>query len=163
MRHSGRAPNDDIADIGQAWQPKHMTIDLQQVALDWIAYACFDPNDAPDEVFVRGWVLYDLVEDDPSAAWEAIKLVAYHYPEEDFYSQEKTEAQRTVGNVAAGPLEDLLSAPGSLFLDAVESEARRDRRMAWTLGGVWQSTIPDDAWARLQKVADSSYWRRPAN
>lgn len=134
----------------------------EQIASDWIAFARDDANKAPDDVFTRGWALYDLVEDAPSTAWIVMKIVVAHYSENDLYSLVRTEAQRVVGNLAAGPLENLLSAHGSLFIDAAEAEARSDRRMAWTLGGVWQSNIPDAIWARLQRSADYSYWKRPA-
>jgi hypothetical protein len=137
-----------------------MTIDAEQLASDWIAFARHDRGKVPEQVFDAGWALCDLVEDDPQAAWEVIKLVVRRYSEQDYYSHEKTEAQTVVGNLAAGPLEDLLSAQGALFIDAVESEARADRRMAWTLGGVWQNAMTNEIWARVQRAADSSYWSR---
>jgi hypothetical protein len=105
--------------------------------------------------------LYDLVEEDASLAWQVIQIVVRRYPEGDYYSSDETEAQRVVGLTAAGPLEDLLSTRASEFIEDVEREARRDRRMAWTLGGVWRSTTPGDLWARVQKVADYSFWDRP--
>ncbi len=138
-----------------------MTNEPDQLASDWIAFARYDADKAPDQVFADGWALYDLVEDDPQTAWEVIKLVVRRYPEEDYYSHEKTEAQKVVGNLAAGPLEDLLSAQGPLIIEAVETEAQADRRMAWTLGGVWQHLMTDDIWARVQAVADDSFWSRP--
>lgn len=144
-------------------QPTDMKRNVDQIASDWMAYARYaDPNEAPDQISARGWALYELVQDDPAIAWEIIKTVVGRYPEKDFYAIEKSEAQEVVGNLAAGPLEDLLSASGRIFIEAVEAEARRDRRMAWTVGGVWQLTMPGDIWARVQRVADYSYWQPPA-
>lgn len=137
-----------------------MTYDPDKVASDWIAYARYRPDEAPDQIFADGWVLYDLVEDDPRLAWEVIKVVVRRYPIQDYYSARKTEAQQVVGNMAAGPLEDLISTRGSEFIDAAEIEAGLDRRMAWTLGGMWQSTTPDEIWHRVQQVADYAYWKR---
>ncbi len=125
----------------------------EQVASDWIAYARFNPNDAPEDVFARGWVLYDLVEDDPALAWDAIKAVLSGYTEDDLFSEERSEAQRVVGNMAAGPLEDLLDKHGPDFIDTVETEARRDRRMEWALSIVWQSSMPNEIWTRIQRAA----------
>jgi hypothetical protein len=82
------------------------------------------------------------------------------YPEDDLFSKRNPEARRVVGNLAAGPLEELLDRHGSLFIEAIEKEARSDRRMAWTLGGVWQSSMGNDIWARVQRAAgDNPYWR----
>ena len=125
----------------------------EQVASDWVAYARYSPNDAPEDVFVRGWAMYDLVEDDPALAWDAIKVVVSRYTDDDMFSEARTEAQRVVGNMAAGPLEDLLDKHGPQFIDMVEAEARQDCRMVWTLGCVWKSSMPDDIWARVQRAA----------
>ncbi|WP_411341156.1 DUF6869 domain-containing protein [Sphingopyxis sp. J-6] len=139
-----------------------MKYDIDQVAADWIENARYtDPNDAPAEIAARAWVLYELAEDNPVVAWEVIKAVVRSYQEEDFYSAERTEAQEVVGHLAAGPLEDWLSISGPTSIHAVEEEARRDRRMAWALGGVWKLTMTDDVWARVQSAADYSYWERP--
>ena len=137
-----------------------MNVGVEKLALDWIAYARLGPDNAPEDVFVDGWALVDLTWDDPETAWEAIKAVIRHYQLEDYYSVHATEAQTVVGLLAAGPLEDLLSREGASFITAIELEAKSDKRFAWAVGGAWQSTTPDDIWARVQRVADHSYWKR---
>ena len=137
--------------------------DPEKIASDWIAYARLGPKQAPETLFADGWVLVDLARGDPATAWAAIKAVVASYSEEELYSCDETEAQRVVGLLAAGPLEDILGAHGARVIGAVETEARRDRRMAWTLGGVWRSTMSDDIWARVQHAADYSYWKRPSS
>ena len=139
-----------------------MTSAVEKVASDWIAYARLGPGNAPEQVFADGWTLVDLVWDDPGTAWQAIKAVVRHYQIDDYYSLDATEAQTVVGLLAAGPIEDLLSREGASFIDAIEAEAKADKRFAWALGGVWQSTTPDDIWSRVQRVADHSYWKRPS-
>lgn len=124
-----------------------------QVASDWIAYALYNPNKAPEEVYERGWVIYDLVQDDPPAAWQAIKLVVERYAEGDLYSKSRNEAQAIVGNTAAGPLENLLAAHGPQFIELVEVAARQDRRFKWALACVWQNSMTDEVWSRVQKAA----------
>lgn len=140
-----------------------MVSNVEKLASDWIAYARLGPDHAPEEVFADGWVLVDLVWDDPATAWEAIKAVVRHYPPDEYYSESRSEAQNVVGLLAAGPLEDLLSERGSSFIDAIEAEAKSDGRFAWALGGVWQSTTPDALWTRVQRIADYSYWTRPSD
>lgn len=125
----------------------------EQVASDWIAYASNGPDDASDEVFDLAWIMYDLVNDDPALAWGAIKAVVNRYTENELYLANGSEAQRVVGNIAAGPLEDLLVKHGVRFIEIVETEARRDRRMSWMLSGVWQSGMPEHIWTRVQRAA----------
>ena len=83
------------------------------------------------------------------------------YAESDLSTESETEAQRILGMTAAGPIEDLLSYHGPDFIDRVEAEAKRDPRMSWTLGGVWQCDMPDDIFGRVERVAGgASYWSR---
>lgn len=113
-----------------------MNLDPEQIASDWIVFMLFDPDKAPDDIFERGWVIYDAAYAEPTLAWEAIKAVVSRYSEDDLFSEHHTEAKRIVGNTVAGPLEDLLAYHGADFIKSVEVEARRDHRMRWTLGYV---------------------------
>ena len=99
-------------------------------------------------------------EDEPNLTWDTALLVVRSYNETDFFAEHKTEAQKVCGQLAAGPIEDLLSFHGERFIDKFEDEARQDRRMAWVLGGVWQFKMTDDIWNRVQRAADHSYWKR---
>jgi hypothetical protein len=81
------------------------------------------------------------VEEHPERAWEAIlKLV------------EDSSAHCYLGQLAAGPIEDLLSYHGQQFIDRVETTARANPTFASTLSGVWQFTMGEDIWARVQAV-----------
>lgn len=126
----------------------------ERIAENWIIHARYDdPQKAPARIFERGWLIYDLARLHPFLAWEAIKCVIGRYLVEELFTEADTEARRIVGNTAAGPLEDLLAAHGADFIDAVEVEARRDRRMSWTLGCVWQNSMNDEVWSRVQRAA----------
>jgi hypothetical protein len=140
-----------------------MKDDPAKIAADLIAYARLGPDIAPEEVFDDGCVLVDWAMDGSPLAWDAIVQVIRSFPEEEFYSIDQTVAQKVGGLTAAGPLEDLISEHGALFIDAIEMEAARDRRFAWALGGVWQSTTPGNIWDRVQRVADYSYWERSSS
>ena len=81
------------------------------------------------------------VEQHPERSWEAIlKLV------------EEPRAYRYLGHLAAGPIEDLLSHHGAQFIDRIESTARANTTFADTLSGVWQFTMRDDIWSRVQSI-----------
>lgn len=64
-----------------------------------------------------------------------------------------TAAKSILGSTAAGPLEDLLAYHGIDFIEKIETKARQDRRMFWTLGCVWQNAMPDEIWERVQRAA----------
>jgi hypothetical protein len=127
----------------------------EQIASDWIAYTQLDPSKAPEDVRERGWVIYDASYDQPVLAWEAIKAVVSHYSEDELFTEHETEAKRILANTAAGPLENLLAEHGTDFIESVEVEARRDRRMLWTVGCVWQNSMSEDVWTRVQRAAAS--------
>ena len=132
-----------------------MDISVAQIADDWIELQRYDADEAPEDVFDRGWVLYNLVHDNPELAWETIKDVVRRYDEHDL-NDDKAEGHRILGMTAAGPFEDLLAYHGSMFVDRVETEAKRDPRMAWTLRGVWQNAISDDVWSRVRRAAQQT-------
>ncbi|HMN72402.1 MAG TPA: hypothetical protein PKA55_11110 [Rhodoblastus sp.] len=140
-----------------------MTPEVELIALNYIAYASRAPDPAADEFLASGFAaMLDLVEDDPSTAWEIIKFLIQHYEEADYYAPATTEAQRVIGLLAAGPLEDLLSSHGPAVIEEVERNALQDRRWAWALGGVWRFQMNEDIWQRVQRAADNTWWDRSA-
>jgi hypothetical protein len=58
--------------------------------------------------------------------------------------------EQILGNLAAGPLEDLIQYHGPEFIEHIELESRRSRSFRHLLGGVWESSTPE-IWARVQK------------
>lgn len=140
-----------------------MEASIQRIADDWIAYSRYENvEEAPEQVAADAQSMIELPQDRPELAWDVIKHAVRQYSEEELFSVQKLEAQRVVGMVAAGPLEDVLGFHGSEFIDRIEADAARDRRMAWALGGVWQFMMSDDVWGRVQLAADYTYWQRPA-
>jgi hypothetical protein len=131
-----------------------MTISIEQVASDWIAYARLDRSPSDDE-HDKGWVLYDLAQFDPELAWQVIVELLSRYTEADLFSELETEAKEVLSNVGAGPLENLLAEHGSAFIERIEAKARQDRRFFWTLGCVWKNSMTDEIWSRVQVAAGS--------
>ncbi len=60
--------------------------------------------------------------------------------------------------LSAGLIEDLLAQYGDRFITRIEREAQRDPTFAYTLGGVWQNSMSDENWRRLQAVWDRRGW-----
>lgn len=90
---------------------------------------------------------YDLLHADPESLWMLI-LAIYHLDQSPQIDQV----------LSAGPIEDLLAAHGEAFIKRVEAEAKRDPSFAFTLGGVWQNSMTDSVWQRLQRVWDRRGW-----
>ncbi len=63
---------------------------------------------------------------------------------------------RVLGNLAAGPLEDLLVYQGPAVIEKVEALATRDNRFRQLLAGVWRNRIAQDVWDRLQALLPES-------
>jgi hypothetical protein len=59
---------------------------------------------------------------------------------------------RVLGNLAAGPLEDLLVYQGPLIIDKVEALAAADPAFRRLLSGVWRNQIREDVWERIQRL-----------
>ena len=95
-----------------------------------------------------GWDEFDwAVRKHPEHAWQAIVAAARDPRLEPYF-----------GVLAAGPLEDLLSQRGPIFIDRVEAEARANDKFAYLLGGVWKFEMSDDIWSRVQAVWDRRGW-----
>lgn len=137
-----------------------MDKDAELIVSDWIAYIRLGA-DAPDEVQADGASMYDLSWDDPELTWEVIQRIVQRYPEEELYTPLRTEAQAVVGRVAAGPLEDLLGIHGERFIDRIEAAALADRRFAWALAGMYQFTMTDDVWDRVQDIVSRRHFTKP--
>jgi len=84
---------------------------------------------------------------EPSKWLAAVAVTLELIPPED------DEPNNLLGNLAAGPLEDLLAYHGSEMIDELELLARRNPDFSYLLGGVWQNLMSDDVWKRVQAAA----------
>jgi len=112
---------------------------------DWIAYHVAGSR-ASDPRFSAWAEVDDLVRRDPEAGWTLILELIVAAPDD-----------RILANVAAGPLEDLLSRDAERFIDRLEVQARRDAKFRRCLTGVWG--LPASVTDRIAKytaaVADA--------
>ena len=132
---------------------------LDEIADTWIAYHAWSAarprrdhlsvqeqreEDAEADRHGRwAWeAVYDLVHKEPEKAWSMFLRLVELAPDD-----------RTLANVAAGPLEDLLGLHSYAFIDRVEHQARADARFRRCLSGVWGwSSIPDDVQVRMRRT-----------
>lgn len=143
----------NIADIGALNHTNRMRLSVAEQAGAWIEYSRFsDPNEVPADLWERGWKLYECAFDDPTFAWEAIKEIVGRYTDEALFTDSSTEAKHILGNLGAGPLEVLLAQHGEALISDIEVKAKSDRRFFWTLACVWQNSMSDDLWSRVQRA-----------
>ncbi|MDR3460111.1 MAG: hypothetical protein P4N60_22010 [Verrucomicrobiae bacterium] len=80
-------------------------------------------------------------QEHPELVWQAILEVV---------ARDLTEEEK--GDLAVGPLEELLYLHGADFIDRVELEAQTNAAFNHLLGGVWRAEMPAKIWERVQKV-----------
>lgn len=101
----------------------------------WIEY-----THTNDKALFEAWeALNDLVFKKPQQAWKVILDIL-----------EQTESDEIIGNLAAGPLEDILSEHGDVFIDEVEIQARQNPKFTKLVLGVYQGGMSDNVWSRIQ-------------
>ena len=125
-----------------------MNTDVAVLAEGWISYWLAPPDSALRES--SSWAIdreYQLVRDDPEAAWFLILEVL-----------RKNCSTRILEVLSAGPLEDLLAQHGERMIAAVEREAKSNALFASLLGGVWRNAISEEVWSRVQAVWIRTGW-----
>ena len=96
----------------------------QELAGDWIRYHA-EHRKSSDPLFVACSELDDLIHSAPEEAWTVTLELVAAAPDD-----------RVLANVAAGPLEDLLTK-SDRFIDRAEIQAQRDPKFRRCLTGVW--------------------------
>lgn len=99
-------------------------LDRDAVIAGYIRHAVAGPNDNTDfwacDALNRSIIVAQAEE-----AWDLVVSLLRRAPDE------------ILGNIAAGPLEDLVRQHGVVLVDWIEGEARRDSRFRFALGGIW--------------------------
>jgi hypothetical protein len=118
------------------------------VLKNWIALQhAADGSVEYEELFPVFDVVYNMVRKRPEEALVFILEVLRN-----------DDSSVIAENLSAGPLEDLLVYHGATLIDRIEQEAKRNRKFAWLLGGVWQNAMPESVWLRVQKARDRRGW-----
>lgn len=113
-----------------------------RLARAWIALQK-TPQHAPEynSLFWSFRQTYDLVREDPVEAWNLILTI---------WSLDQSISIRK--SLSVGPIEELLCYHGEYIIPYIERKARADPSFARLLGGVWQNTMTDNIWNRLQDM-----------
>ena len=120
--------------------------EMRQLAESWIDF-CRLPEDSPgrEHKFWSHDRLWELVHDDPEAAWATINVIR------------REGSDLVLSNLAAGPLEDLLVSHGDRFIDRIEALAGHDTQFKKLLGATWRNSIAPGVWKRIKAIAGPSW------
>ena len=122
--------------------------ELTDFAESWITFRKAPRNSEEYEALF--WVIdrsYDLMYEEPNEIWRLIlKILSLN------------NSNKIQEILSAGLLEDLLAKHGAAMIDRVEKEAKSNPLFANLLGGVWQNSMTDEVWARVQVVWNRSGW-----
>lgn len=121
--------------------------ELLALADAWIAYHLAAKGSPEREATAWATDLYELEYEEPEALWQLILTI-----------HSKDQSPRIQEVLSAGPVEDLLAKHGDRFIQRVEVQAQQDPKFAKLLGGVWQNTMTDAIWQRLQRAWDRRGW-----
>jgi hypothetical protein len=121
--------------------------ELCSLADAWISYWHAPKGSLERETNAWATDLYDLECNDPETLW--LLILEIHHRDQSIVIQQV---------LSAGPIEELLARHGENFIDRIEAEARKDPLFATVLGGVWQNSMSDEVWKRLQSVWDRRGW-----
>ena len=124
-------------------------VELNNLATGWISYWLAQTN-SNSRVADLDWVMdleYELMQEQPEQILRMILEIL-----------KLNNSNRIQEVLSAGPLEDLLAQHGDLMIDAIESEAKKNPIFSQLLGGVWQNSMSDAIWNRVQAVWNRSGW-----
>jgi Family of unknown function (DUF6869) len=113
----------------------------------WIRVMLKESSDEHDPDFWAFSNLDRMIDDEPENAWSIILEIL-----------RRNQSSEILEVLSAGPVEDLLARHGEAFIERVENEARNDEDFAKLLGGVWQNTMSDEIYARVQRVWNRKGW-----
>jgi len=122
--------------------------DFDKLVDAWIAGVVLGRDDRgrPTEEYEKNWWALEIVinwtyDNQHELLWSFI--LAVHARDTD---------NETSDYLAAGAVEDLLSEFGNDYIERVEALAASDVRFKSMLCGVWQNTMSDELWSRLQQA-----------
>lgn len=94
-----------------------------------------------DSTFWAFQALDQLCSSQPDEALDIVLLILHTQPEE-----------RVLYNLAAGPLEDLVTRNGLQIISRIEQIASVDSAFLHLIGGVWSDRAPSEVQERLQPL-----------
>jgi len=124
-------------------------MNIDELSKEWIGAYTNEENNEEDLHWAVEYVMdlsFKSNKNNYDELWSFIK----HTYQQDI-------SKKVISILAAGPLEELLSGAGELYIDVIEELARKDPKFNYLLGGVWQSGTPAVVWMRILKARDEAW------
>lgn len=122
-------------------------MDIKQLSAEWIKAEEQDDETSEHNHWSVDYVIELPLDGNFEELWSFIQ-----------YTYKNKMTNLVIENLAAGPLEDLLSYAGEAYIDEIEQLAKDDPKFRSVLGGVWQNNMSDEVWERVQKSRDRKDW-----
>jgi hypothetical protein len=90
-------------------------------------------------------MVIDLISDDPEVAWSILLEL-----------MQRARTRHQLGMIAAGPLEEFISAHWESWMDRVEEQAPRDSHLRYCLSQIYVSALPEAYQARVRRLGDGA-------
>ena len=104
-----------------------MTKNFEEVAETWIELCNFEQDTNEYESRFWAWeALNGCVYDEPDIAWSIILMIL-----------EKTDSEKVIGNLGAGPLEHMMCQNDRFTLDKIENEFNDNKKLKECMTHVW--------------------------
>ena len=122
--------------------------ELEKIVTAWITG--MEAKERSPEYEANWWAISEVIDwaldGDGDRLWQFI-----------LEAHQRDLSDKVIGNLAAGPLEDLLAKRGADFIDRVEELARKDPKFNYLLGGVWRNSMTDDVWKRVENIRNHTW------
>jgi hypothetical protein len=120
-------------------------VDHSELANRWIALQHADSAALNYDEHIHAYDEVDsLLDSDPAAGWDFVMTVLT-----------RAEGDFILGNLAAGPVEDLLMRHPNITVERIERDVAANPRLAWMLHGVWQNALEPALWDRVVAARES--------
>jgi hypothetical protein len=120
-----------------------MTKDISELAEGWLRlqYSKIDTAEYASNFWAEG-DMWKLKEIHPEMCWEAIVAII------------RTDSSDFIlGNLAAGPVEELLARHGPRLIERITSDSKRNQQIPKMLKSVWRNDIDQETWSKIAQLA----------
>lgn len=115
---------------------------LDELAYKWIEFTQLNKDDPQYHIKFYIWEeVYEITHSDFARGYELILSIL-----------KQTEDELVLANLAAGPIEDLLSNFANDGLARLTKDVKKNGKLKRTLQGVWQGGMNDSEWKLFNQI-----------
>ena len=120
-----------------------MSIDIENISKVWIELCGFKQGSAEYESRFWAWEeLNDATSESPEIAWTIICEIL-----------KKTDSDQVIGNLAAGPLEDMMRYHDRFTMEKIKNEIQGNPKLKKCMADVWLDSNDTNLYKKFYKLA----------